>query len=137
MALTATANVQSRVDIMNTLHIRDCKQLIMSFNRPNLNYIVKPKVAKTALADIAEFIKTHHPEQSGIVYHQGRAKCEEMAERFEEISGISASPYHAKLKASQKKQIQADWQSGKVKVIFATVKLTYSWRNRGADSISH
>lgn len=36
MALTATANLLVRTDVLHNLHIEGCKTLSMSFNRPNL-----------------------------------------------------------------------------------------------------
>ena len=135
MALTATATVQSRAEIMGTLRIHDCKQFVMSFNRPNLNYIVKPKIGKDEdiLKDIAEFINSKHRGQAGIVYYQGRDKCEKLAATLAEVHGISAQPFHAQLSTRFKKQVQADWQSGKVKVIFATVSLHLEGRQPGSD----
>lgn len=95
----------------------------MSFNRPNLNYEIRPKAGRhnDILKDIVEYIKSKHSGECGIVYVGGRDKVEETACTLDEVYGISTQAYHAGLTSSMKEKIQRDWQSGKVKVIVATV----------------
>lgn len=123
MALTATASPQVKRDIVNALCIPQCKQFVMSFNRPNLNYEVRQKVAthKEALVEIVEYINTRHRGDAGIIYIQSVQRVEEYATKLQQEYGISARPYHADLSTAMKDKIQNDWQIGRVKVIVATV----------------
>jgi len=43
IALTATADVLVRADIIKHLGLKGCELLVSSFNRPNIYYTVKPK----------------------------------------------------------------------------------------------
>lgn len=124
MALTATATVQHRKEIINTLRIPRCKLFAMSLNRPNLNYVVKPKSDRNGLIkDIAEFIQSKHLGQTGIIYRQSRKDCEDLATILTEAWGIPAEAFHGKLEPEEKKQVQARWQMGEIKVVVATVRV--------------
>ncbi|ELU44675.1 RecQ type DNA helicase Rqh1 [Rhizoctonia solani AG-1 IA] len=120
MALTATANAKVRRDVMNKLGIADCVELVQSFNRPNLHYEVRKK-GKGVVADIANYIRAHYHEKSGVIYCLSRAKCEDVANELREKHGISARHYHAAMTVSDKTETQAAWISGECNVIVATV----------------
>ena len=72
IALTATADTQTRADIQARLKLGDAKVFIDSFDRPNITYRVLPK--QEAKRQLWSFIKTHHAEDAGIVYCLSRAK---------------------------------------------------------------
>lgn len=93
IALTATANARVKEDIKQNLNIKGCLTLSQSFNRPNLSYEVRPKGNKV-LNDIAEFIKTKHDGETGIVYCLSKRSCEETAGNLKKM-GIEAMHYHA------------------------------------------
>ncbi|KAF8682904.1 ATP-dependent DNA helicase [Rhizoctonia solani] len=120
MALTATANAKVRRDVMNKLGIADCVELVQSFNRPNLHYEVRKK-GKGVVADIANYIRAHYHEKSGVIYCLSRAKCEDVANELREKHGISARHYHAAMTVSDKTETQAAWISGECNVIVATI----------------
>lgn len=86
MALTATATIRVRADIVQQLNLRTCKWFLCSFNRPNLKYMVLPKKGITTIKEIQELIKAKFPNASGIVYCLSRKECDQMAEKLKEVS---------------------------------------------------
>jgi len=92
LALTATADVPTRKDIIEKLDLQDSRIFISSFDRPNINYtICESKNPKKQLLD---FIKKTHQNDSGIVYCISRKKVEETAKWLKE-EGFNTFPYHA------------------------------------------
>ena len=77
VALTATADEQTRADIQARLNLGDAKVFIDSFDRPNITYRVMPK--QEPKRQLWSFIQTHHAEDAGIVYCLSRAKVDETA----------------------------------------------------------
>ena len=92
MALTATADFQTRAEIVERLQLQEAKQFISSFDRPNIRYQIVEK--ETGRRQLLDFIKSEHAGDAGIVYCLSRKKVEETA-AFLNDSGISALPYHA------------------------------------------
>jgi len=92
MALTATADEQTKQDIINKLGLTQAQVFVSSFNRPNIHYqvVVKQNPHKQLL----EFIKKKHATQSGIVYCMTRKKTEDTA-AFLKQHQFKAFPYHA------------------------------------------
>ncbi|PCH38733.1 ATP-dependent DNA helicase [Wolfiporia cocos MD-104 SS10] len=123
MALTATANIQVKTDIMRLLKIEHCEVLSQSMNRPNLNYEVRAKASGRTgvIKQIADFIKECHPNDTGIIYTSSRQMCEEVAKVLREQYRLQARHYHAKVDARDKEEVQQAWQSGKCKIIVATI----------------
>jgi ATP-dependent DNA helicase RecQ len=96
LALTATADMQSREDIRRRLNLTDAKLFLASFDRPNLRYAVIPKAAP--LRQLLAFLEARKGE-SGIVYCLSRATTEATAAALR-AAGINALPYHAGLDAT-------------------------------------
>lgn len=121
MALTATANEQVMMDVIDRLRIKGCVLLSQSFNRPNLFYDVRPK-KRTVLSDIASFIKRHYPRDTGIIYCLSRNKCEEVARELRDDHQLRARHYHAQMSPEDKARAQIAWQKGECEIIVATVR---------------
>ncbi|RYO74838.1 hypothetical protein DL764_010721 [Monosporascus ibericus] len=119
MALTATATRNVILDIKHNLGIDQCEEFTQSFNRPNLYYEVLRK-EKGNVDSIAELIKTKYPGRTGIVYTLSRKSAETIAKKLQD-HGIAAHHYHASVDANEKPRIQKDWQSGRIKVVVATI----------------
>lgn len=94
VALTATADEQTRADIQARLNLGDAKVFIDSFDRPNITYRVVPK--QEPRRQLWSFIQTHHAEDAGIVYCLSRAKVDETA-AWLAAQGREVVPYHAGL----------------------------------------
>ncbi len=104
IALTATADQQTRDEIIHRLQLEDALQFVSSFDRPNIRYqIVEKANGKKQLLD---FIQAQHSGDAGIVYCLSRKKVEEMAEFLNE-NGITALPYHAGMEQAERYRNQA------------------------------
>ncbi|KAF4017828.1 hypothetical protein G4228_009510 [Cervus hanglu yarkandensis] len=121
MALTATANPRVQKDILTQLKILRPQVFSMSFNRHNLKYYVLPKKPKKVAFDCLEWIRKHHPYDSGIIYCLSRRECDTMAETLQK-DGLAALAYHAGLSDSARDEVQHKWinQDG-CQVICATI----------------
>jgi ATP-dependent DNA helicase RecQ len=92
IALTATADPQTRAEIAHRLQLDDAMQFVSSFDRPNIRYQIVEKT--NARKQVLDFINDEHPGEAGVVYCLSRKKVEETAE-FLQSQGINALPYHA------------------------------------------
>ncbi|XP_077934979.1 recQ-like DNA helicase BLM isoform X3 [Halichoerus grypus] len=121
MALTATANPRVQKDILTQLKILQPQVFSMSFNRHNLKYYVLPKKPKKVAFDCLEWIRKHHPCDSGIIYCLSRRECDTMADTLQK-DGLAALAYHAGLSDSARDEVQHKWinQDG-CQVICATI----------------
>jgi len=117
IALTATADSQTRADIIQRLGLADADCHLTGFDRPNIRYTVIPK-QKPAL-QLADFLLRHRDE-AGIVYALSRKRVEEVAERLR-TAGISAAPYHAGLPDRERIRVQDAFLRDEVTVVVATV----------------
>ncbi len=115
LALTATATPEVVDDIQERLLFRAKNVFRMSFERKNLNYIVRSTENKEAeLLHILTRV-----EGSAIVYVRNRDKTREIAKLLVE-HGISASFYHAGLDTRDKDKRQQQWTEDTIRVIVAT-----------------
>ncbi|NWI13247.1 BLM protein, partial [Crypturellus soui] len=121
MALTATANPRVQKDIQNQLEMLKPQVFTMSFNRHNLKYDVLPKKPKKVALDCLEWIRKHHPYDSGIIYCLSRHECDTTAAILQK-EGLAALAYHAGLTDSNRDLVQKKWinQEG-CQVICATI----------------
>ncbi|XP_059128355.1 recQ-like DNA helicase BLM [Peromyscus eremicus] len=121
MALTATANPRVQKDILTQLKILKPQVFTMSFNRHNLKYYVLPKKPKKVAFDCLEWIRKHHPYDSGIIYCLSRRECDTMADTLQR-DGLAALAYHAGLSDTARDEVQSKWinQDG-CQVICATI----------------
>lgn len=122
LALTATATILVKVDILTVLRFLDTPRNVVcftsSFNRPNLYFEVRPK-GKTMHAEIAEFIAPR-AGQSGIVYCLSRKDCENMAAHMQ-AQGFACDFYHAHVPTSQRATVQQRWYNNELQFICATI----------------
>ncbi len=93
LALTATADPQTREDIGRRLALEGARLFLSSFDRPNIRYAVLRKEAP--LRQLLTFLRAHEGE-SGIVYCLSRNTVEQTAAALN-AHGIRALPYHARL----------------------------------------
>ncbi|WP_424982740.1 DNA helicase RecQ [Maritalea sp. S77] len=118
VALTATADAQTRTDIVNRLSLDDGRSFIGGFDRPNINYAIA--LRNSPRNQILRFIQEKHPEDSGIIYCLSRKNVEEMAAWLCD-QGIEALPYHAGLPTEVRAQNQQAFLQGERIIMVATI----------------
>ena len=99
IALTATADENTRQDIKTHLQLSDARVFISSFDRPNIQYRIEAK--DSPRTQLLQFIQSEFPSDTGIVYCMSRKKTEETA-RFLCEKGFKALAYHAGMPAAQR-----------------------------------
>ena len=92
VALTATADENTREDIRKHLCLEQAEVFISSFDRPNIQYRIEGK--NNPRQQLLQFIKGEYPKASGIIYCLSRKRTEETA-AFLQSQDINALHYHA------------------------------------------
>ena len=120
MALTATADKITKMDILNQLRLCNPQIFISSFNRPNLSLSVKYGCSAGEKIRIIMNIINRHPNESGIIYCLARKTTEKLAEKLR-AKGVSVGVYHAGLTMEERNRVQDDFTSECVDVVVATI----------------
>ncbi len=117
IALTATADAQTRDDIIERLGLGEAQVFAASFDRPNISYTIVEK--QNSKKQLLEFLK-RHKGSSGIVYCLSRNKVDDTAAWLNE-EGIRAFPYHAGLDARTRAKNQDVFLKDEAVCMVATV----------------
>ena len=118
IALTATADVRTRAEIIERLALHDARQFIAGFDRPNIRYRITLK--DNPRTQLLRFLRANHAGDAGIVYCLSRSKTEETAQWLQG-EGINALPYHAGLDARVRADHQARFLREDAMVMVATI----------------
>jgi ATP-dependent DNA helicase RecQ len=118
IALTATADPQTRTEIVARLGLSDARIFVSSFDRPNIRYTIVDK--GDARADLLRFISEEHDGEAGIVYCLSRRKVDETAQWLAG-KGVRALPYHAGMDTAARSDHQARFQRDEGLVMVATI----------------
>ncbi|MFA5359912.1 MAG: RecQ family ATP-dependent DNA helicase [Patescibacteria group bacterium] len=118
LALTATATLEVRDDIIKQLGLINPSLVITGFARPNLQFGVintqdsrKPQFVLDAISSA--------PDGTGIIYVGTRSRADELLQVLLG-NNIEAVSYHAGMEAEDRKWVQENFMKGKAKVIVAT-----------------
>lgn len=115
IALTASATLEVRQDIIDKLCLASPKVFIQSFTRANLSFVVRQAENKFEKAlDILRKVPG-----TAIIYARNRKGTKEIADQLSQLK-ISATYYHAGLTPELRVQRQTEWIGGKIRVIVAT-----------------
>jgi ATP-dependent DNA helicase RecQ len=103
IALTATADVRTRDEIIQRLQLQNAQQFINGFDRPNIQYRIAQK--NNPKIQLMRFLREEQVGNSGIVYCLSRNKVEQIAEWLSS-ENLTALPYHAGLPANVRQKNQ-------------------------------
>jgi ATP-dependent DNA helicase RecQ len=118
IALTATADPQTRDEIVRRLALQDAQVFISSFDRPNVRYTIVDK--HEPRAQLLRFIREEHPAEAGIVYCLSRKKVDETA-AWLAAEGLRALPYHAGMDSAARAAHQERFQREDGVIMVATI----------------
>jgi len=118
IALTATADPQTRAEIATRLALDRARVFVSSFDRPNIRYTIVDK--DDPRAQMLRFLQDEHAGEAGIVYCLSRRKVDETA-AWLVTKGVSALPYHAGLDTATRTLHQDRFQREDGIVIVATI----------------
>jgi ATP-dependent DNA helicase RecQ len=117
VAMTATADPETRKDIVNQLGIGQAKVFVAGFDRPNITYTVIPK--QKPFIQLTRFLKGRDDE-SGIIYALSRKRVEQIAGQLAQ-AGFSAAAYHAGLSEKERSRVQNAFRRDDLRIVVATV----------------
>lgn len=117
MALTATADETTRLDIVRLLGLNDPLIQVSSFDRPNIRYMLMEKFKP--MDQLMRYVQEQRGK-SGIIYCNSRSKVEDTAARLQG-RGISAGAYHAGLDHAVRSSVQEKFQRDDLQIVVATV----------------
>ena len=118
IALTATADPQTRTEIRARLGLADARMFVSSFDRPNIRYAIVDKA--DARSQLLNFLRIEHPGDAGIVYCLSRRKVDETA-AWLATKGVRALPYHAGMDTATRTDHQARFQRDDGLMMVATI----------------
>ena len=119
IALTATADPQTRAEIVARLGLDEARLFVSTFDRPNIRYTIVDKRADSR-SQLLRFIQGEHAGQAGIVYCLSRRKVDETS-AWLAARGVCALPYHAGMDSVTRSEHQARFQRDDAIVIVATI----------------
>lgn len=117
MALTATADVATRQDILQQLNLRQPYIHIDSFDRPNIRFTLADKYQ--GLSQVIRYIQ-QRGDDSGIIYCNSRWQVEKLRDTLLDAN-INCDAYHAGLEVSQRNRVQEAFTKDNLQVVVATV----------------
>ena len=118
IALTATADPQTRVEILERLGLTDARVFVSSFDRPNIRYTIVDK--DEPRSQLLRFMRDEHEGDCGIVYCLSRRKVDETAAWLAD-QGFNALPYHAGMDQAERARTQSRFQREDGVVVVATI----------------
>jgi len=133
MALTATATRATHKELTERLQLDDAKHFVASFDRPNIQYRIVPKVDPRK--QLVQFIRSMQSsadasagsagsvgegQPAGIVYALSRKSVEQTA-TYLSAQGLDALPYHAGLPAEVRAANQSRFLREDGVVMVATI----------------
>ncbi len=118
IALTATADLRTRQEIIEQLGLQQADQFINSFDRPNIRYHISDQ--GNARDQLWRFLQQEHPDDAGIVYCLSRRRVEEIAQWLTD-QGRTALPYHAGLPTETRQRHQQRFLREEGLIIVATI----------------
>lgn len=117
MALTATADVTTRKDILSQLQLNDPYIHLDSFDRPNIRLTMADKYK--GIEQVTAYIKKRM-QDCGIVYCSSRWQVENLSKALA-AAGINCAAYHGGMENEIRSIVQDNFAKDKIQVVVATV----------------
>ncbi|QYJ07484.1 DNA helicase RecQ [Qipengyuania flava] len=117
LALTATADRQTRADVLAQLGIPEDGLVLAGFDRPNIRYAIRHR--DNPVRQLTSLMASE--PGPGIVYAPTRRKVEDLADKLAAATGRPVLPYHAGLDPKTRAANQAAFVASEDMVIVATV----------------
>jgi len=118
IALTATAAPPVREDIVAALGLRNIRQVIRGFDRPNIALQVR-RFAEESTKRRALVADAAGRSGLGLVYVATRRDAEAYAKELS-VAGLRAEAYHAGMRAAERERVHALFSGDGVDVVVAT-----------------
>jgi ATP-dependent DNA helicase RecQ len=119
IALTATADAPTRMEIAQRLHLTNARHFVTGFDRPNIRYHVRME-ASGAREALLRFIRDKHAGEAGIVYCLSRKRVDEVA-AWLNTQGLTAMAYHAGMDAVARRRAQERFLNEDGVIVVATI----------------
>ncbi len=123
IALTATAALPVRRDIVDRLGLRDHHEVIASFDRPNLHLAVVPAIdddekRREVVVRVRE-LEADPATRGGLLYVATRKDAESYAAALAG-EGLAAEAYHAGLRKADRERVHEQFLTDELDVVVAT-----------------
>lgn len=118
LALTATASLPVRNEIVERLRMQKPRVIVQGFDRPNI-WLGVERFYDEAEKKRALTERIQEAEKPGIVYVGTRKHAEELAEHLQ-AQHIKAMAYHAGMRPKERAHAQTAFMKDKIEVIIAT-----------------
>jgi ATP-dependent DNA helicase RecQ len=123
IALTATAALPVRTDIAARLGLRDHREVLAGFDRPNLRLGVDPLTTdadkRQAVVTRTRALTADPATRPGLVYVTSRKDAEAYTGELT-ATGVRAAAYHAGMKAADRERVHEEFLHGDLDVVVAT-----------------
>ena len=123
VALTATAAPPVRRDVTERLGLREPREVIAGFDRPELHLAVAVHADRDVRdAEVVERtveLAAEHAGERGLVYCASRRSTSELADALRQ-RGVAAAAYHAGLGRKERDAVHSGFRSGAKPVVVAT-----------------
>lgn len=117
MALTATADVTTRKDILTQLSLNNPYIHLDSFDRANIRFTLAPKY--DGEKQVLGYVKKQG-DDSGIIYCNSRWQVEKLA-KYLGACGVNCAAYHAGLETDIRALVQEGFTKDNIQVVVATI----------------
>ncbi len=117
MALTATADVTTRKDILTQLSLNNPYIHLDSFDRANIRFTLAPKY--DGEKQVLGYVRKQR-DDSGIIYCNSRWQVEKLT-KYLAACGINCAAYHAGLENDIRALVQEGFTKDNIQIVIATV----------------
>jgi ATP-dependent DNA helicase RecQ len=118
LAVTGSATLDTRADIVRMLRVPHADVILTSFDRPNLTFLVqRVRDDRERFARVRQLVR--HAAGHTVLYTPTR-RLTELVARALLRAGIAAAPYHAGLLPESRRQLLVDFLQDRVPIVVAT-----------------